>query len=73
VDEPWPSGESYRDVARRVRSFLTDLSTLDGPILLIGHSATRMALDHLLTGRPLTAAVATPLDWHPGWCYPCPG
>jgi hypothetical protein len=38
-------------------------------VLLIGHSATRMALDHLLNGRLLAAVTADPA-WQPGWHYP---
>ena len=36
-------------------------------MLLVGHAATRFALDHLLTARPLEAAVVAPFAWRPGW------
>ena len=35
-------------------------------IVLIGHSATKWALDHLLKGQDLTAAVTTDFAWQPG-------
>jgi alpha-ribazole phosphatase/probable phosphoglycerate mutase len=69
VDVPFPGGESYRDAVARVASFLDDCP--DGcageRVLLIGHTATRWALDHLLDGRPLEQVVAAPFDWREGW------
>ena len=38
-------------------------------MLVIGHTATRWALDHLLDGRPLEDVVARPFDWREGWEY----
>jgi alpha-ribazole phosphatase/probable phosphoglycerate mutase len=71
VDVPFPGGESYRDAVARVASFLDDFP--DGcageRVLLIGHTATRWALDHLLDGRPLEQVVTAPFDWREGWEY----
>ena len=71
VDAPFPGGESYRDAVDRVDSFLEELRV--GPpgrrVLLIGHTATRWALDHLLGGRPLARLVVEPFDWREGWEY----
>ena len=70
IATPFPAGESYRQVADRVRSFVGDLVPFDGRrILVIGHSATRWALDHLLAGRALGELVDAPFDWRPGWRY----
>jgi 2,3-bisphosphoglycerate-dependent phosphoglycerate mutase len=71
VDEPFPHGESYRQVVGRMRSFLGGLEReRDGDrVLLVGHSATRWALDHLLDGEPLEALVAAPFEWREGWEY----
>ena len=70
IDEPYPAGESYRDVVNRMRTSLNDLSpAYDGArIVVIGHSATRWALDHLLSGTPLEELVG-PFDWQEGWEY----
>jgi broad specificity phosphatase PhoE len=71
VDEPFPGGESYRDVVERTRSFLGDLpEELDGArVVLIAHSANRWALEHLLEGKELEELVNAPFDWQEGWYY----
>jgi broad specificity phosphatase PhoE len=38
-------------------------------VLLVGHAATRFALDHLLADRPLEEAVMAPFAWQAGWTY----
>ena len=74
IEEPWPGGQSYRDVARGMAAFLRELATAsDGErVLILGHSATRWALEHLLMGVPLEAAVTAPYVWQPGWEYSLP-
>ena len=71
IDAPFPGGESYHEAVERAASLLRDLAaTRDGQrVLLIGHSATRWALDHLLGGVPLERLVAGPFDWREGWEY----
>lgn len=71
IDEPYPGGESYRQVVERVQSFLDDLpADLDGSrILVIGHAATRWSLEHLLEGTSLEALVDAPFGWQEGWTY----
>jgi broad specificity phosphatase PhoE len=71
VDEPFPGGESYRQVVERTRDFLADVSARhDGErILVVAHSANRWALDHLVNGLPLEELVGAPFDWRPGWLY----
>jgi broad specificity phosphatase PhoE len=75
IDEPFPGGESYRQVVGRTRDFLNDLfPELDGSrVLLIAHSANRWALQHLLLGVPLEEAIGAPFDWQEGWEYALPG
>jgi len=70
IDDPYPGGESYRDVVNRMRAFLDDLALMyhGARILLIGHSATGWALDDLLVGTPLEELVG-PFDWQEGWEY----
>jgi broad specificity phosphatase PhoE len=71
VDEPFPDGESYRDVVERTESFLDDLpADLEGArIVLIAHSANRWALEHLLEGKDLREVIAAPVRWQEGWVY----
>ena len=71
VLDPYSGGESYLDVVARVRSFLQDLPPRypDERIVVIGHSATKWALDHLLEGTPLEELVEDSFRWHPGWLY----
>ena len=74
IHEPYPGGESYHQVVDRVKSFLDDLPrTLDGErVIVIGHSATRWALDHLLCGAELKDLVDAPFQWQEGWFYVLP-
>lgn len=74
IDNPYPDGESYRQVVDRVATFLADLACeRDGArVLIIGHAATRWALDHLLTGLPLERLVNAPFGWREGWSYTLP-
>jgi len=67
VDEPWPGGESWRQAVARVSSFLDEVR--GERLLLIGHVATRWALDHRVNGRPLEELAAEEFDWKPGWEY----
>ena len=69
VDTPYPGGESYHQVVERVRELLDELPPeLDGArVVLIGHAATRWALQHLLEGARLEELVGAPFDWQPGW------
>jgi broad specificity phosphatase PhoE len=69
VDEPFPGGQSYREVVEQMRSFLADIPQAEPRVLVVGHSATRWALDHLLLGRPLGELVAAPFGWQEGWVY----
>ncbi len=75
IDEPFPGGESYRQVVERTRSFLNDLfPEFEGSrVLLIAHSANRWALQHLLLGARLQEVVAAPFDWQEGWEYALAG
>lgn len=67
VDVPYPGGESWRQALARVAGFLDELE--GERILLIGHSATRLALEVTANGRRLEDLVAAPFAWQPGWEY----
>ncbi len=74
VDEPFPEGESYRQVAHRMASFLSDLlREHDGArVLMIGHSATRWSLDYLINSVPFENLVNASVQWQEGWSYMLP-
>ena len=59
IDAPFPHGESYVQVAARMRSFLVQLAAeRDGQqVLLVGHAATLWTLEHWLQAQPLAAVV----------------
>ncbi|MFD5059471.1 histidine phosphatase family protein [Streptomyces sp. NPDC058394] len=74
IDEPFPGGQSYRDVQAATDDFLRDLAAdREGTrVLVIAHSANRWALDCLLTGAHWQALVEAPSPWQPGWEYTLP-
>ncbi|ROT33203.1 histidine phosphatase family protein [Micromonospora sp. HM5-17] len=74
LDEPFPGGQSYREVVEQVRGFLRDLAgAWDGArVLVVAHSANRWALEHLLNGADLAELVGAPTEWRPGWSYRLP-
>jgi broad specificity phosphatase PhoE len=74
VEIPWPDGESYRDVIGRTASFLEGIvrSRDGGRVLVVAHSANKLALDHLLLGASMHEAVKEAMAWQPGWEYLVP-
>ena len=72
VEEPWPGGESWRSAIERVDAFLVELAARHAPserVLLIGHMATRFALEARTTGTSLRELIDAPFRWRPGWEY----
>lgn len=71
IDRPFPGGESWRQAVGRVGVFLEELAEIhDGDrVLLIGHVATRWALDHFVNRTPLEELVNGQFDWREGWTY----
>lgn len=71
LSTPYPGGESWQQAVDRVGSFLGDLlPRWDGArVLVVGHVATRLGLDHHLLGVPLVDELAAEFRWQPGWEY----
>ena len=71
LDEPFPLGESWREAVERVTLFLAELiEEREGQrVLLIGHVATRWALDCRVHGRALEELIDAPFCWREGWEY----
>ena len=71
LDVPYPGGESWRQAVTRGERFLADLPSrwAGRRIVVIGHVATRWALDHALRGVPVEDLMAEDFGWRPGWSY----
>ena len=75
ISTPFPYGESYTDVERRVRGFLSYLrEQWDGQrVAVVAHQAPQLALDVLLNGKPWPQAIDEDWRragaWQPGWPY----
>ena len=75
ISNPFPNGESYRDVEKRMRSFLSDLAkNYSGKSVdIVSHRAPQLALDVILRGRTWEQAVKEDWRnrkaWQPGWEY----
>jgi 2,3-bisphosphoglycerate-dependent phosphoglycerate mutase len=71
LDKPYPGGESWRQAVLRVTGFLRDVPTRwEGQrLLIVGHLATRFALDHAINGVPLETLIDAHFEWRPGWEY----
>lgn len=75
VDSPFPNGESYRDVEKRVANFLKEtVKKYDGKhIAIVAHQAPQLALEVLLKGKTWEQAIKEDWrhtkSWQPGWEY----
>ena len=77
IDKPFPNGESYKDVEKRIRSFLDDLiKNYSGKnVAIVAHRAPQLALDVLLKRKTWEQTVnedwriKKPPEWKPGWEY----
>lgn len=75
VDTPFSGGESYRDVERRMKDFISmlDRHYPDGHIAIVAHEAPQLVLEVLLGGKTWQEAIETnwrkTKSWQPGWIY----
>ncbi|CAN1568189.1 phoE Broad specificity phosphatase PhoE and related phosphatases [Caulobacteraceae bacterium] len=71
LDTPYPGGESWRQATERVNRFLHEVveQRAGGRVLIIGHIATRVAIEHRAGVGPLEALLVAPFAWQPGWQY----
>ena len=78
VDMPFPNGESYKDVEKRIADFLAFLKReYDGKhIAIVAHQAPQLALNVLLHGRTWEQAInedwRNAKEWRSGWEYMIP-
>ncbi len=75
ITTPFPGGESYRDVAERIASFLALLKKeyAGKRVAIVAHQAPQLALDVLCKGMTWEQAFAADWrntkQWQPGWEY----
>ncbi len=75
INTPFPHGESYRDVEKRIRDFLSFLATnyKNKHIAIVAHQAPQLALDVLLKEKTWENAIKedwrNTKAWKPGWEY----
>ena len=75
IVEPFPNGESMKDVEIRVNSFLKFLQeNYNGKrVGIVAHRAPQLAIEVLLQGKTWEEAIATDWRnnkaWQPGWEY----
>ena len=75
ISKPFPKGESYKEVEKRMRTFLDGLSgKYQGKsVAIVAHRAPQLALDVILRGRSWEQAVTEDWRhnkaWRPGWEY----
>jgi 2,3-bisphosphoglycerate-dependent phosphoglycerate mutase len=68
---PYPDGESWQQAVERVSGLVKDLPSrwAGRRVLVIGHLATRWALETLLEGVTLDQLAREEFRWREGWEY----
>lgn len=75
IETPYPDGESYRDVERRVFEFIEDLKREyeNKHVAIVSHQAPQLALEVLTEGKTWENAIEEDWrengKWQPGWDY----
>ncbi len=75
IDTPFPNGESYKEVEKRITDFLMFLKkNYDGKhVAIIAHQGPQLSLDVLLKGKTWEEAINEDWrrnkKWQPGWEY----
>ena len=75
IDQPFPSGESYKNVEARMTNFLDFLKTKyqNNHIGIVAHQAPQLALEVLLNNKTWIQAFHDDWrvkgEWQPGWEY----
>ena len=75
IDEPFPDGESLKDVEKRMREFIEFIKTHhEGKTIgIVAHRAPQLALEVILNGLSWEEANASDWrktgNWQPGWEY----
>jgi len=75
INEPFPGGESYKDVEKRLSDFLKFLKNNynNKSVAIIAHQAPQLSLEVLLKDKTWEQAIdedwRKTKSWRPGWVY----
>lgn len=77
INNPYPNGESYKDVEKRIRGFLKDLlkNYAGKKVAIVAHKAPQLALEVMINKKTWLQAIKgdwrlkEPKEWKPGWVY----
>ena len=75
IEKPFPNGESYEDVKKRIEEFLNDIKNEfgDSQIAIVAHKAPQLALDVIVKNQTWEEAFLNDWrktkSWQPGWEY----
>lgn len=77
INNPFPGGESYKEVEKRIRNFLEDLKKnyLGKKVAILAHQAPQLALDVITKDMTWKQAIEEdwrrkqPKEWKLGWTY----
>ena len=75
IDKPFPNGESYKDVEKRMREFLRSVSQNynNKHVAFVAHQAPQLALEVICNSKTWEEAIATDWrkipKWQQGWEY----
>jgi len=75
INSPYPNGESYQDVQKRIQSLLDELKVKhpNKHIAFVAHHAPQLALNVILKGQSWEETIKNDWrktkNWQPGWEY----
>lgn len=75
IDNPFPNGESLKDVELRMRDYLKYLKEYydDKVVGIVAHRAPQLALEVILNNKTWDEAISSDWrksgNWQPGWVY----
>jgi broad specificity phosphatase PhoE len=73
ITKQYPNGESYKDVANRLRAFLQDADKKYDHIAIVAHQAPQLAIEVITKDQTWQHAIANDWRkqkaWKPGWDY----
>jgi alpha-ribazole phosphatase/probable phosphoglycerate mutase len=75
IDKPFPNGESYKDVEKRMREFLRTVSRdyNNKHVAFVAHQAPQLALEVICNSKSWNEAIAEDWrkvgEWQAGWEY----